>query len=74
MKLILCRTAATERPKIRKPHFSNENQTFQFSTYQDHQTDCGYQHDDRRIKRFRLKHGNHIFRSESNNFMKGCKE
>ncbi len=60
MKLILCRTAATERPKTREPHFSNENQTFQFSTYQNHQTDCGYQHDDRRIKRFRLKHGNHI--------------
>ncbi len=71
MKFILCRTATTERPKTRKPHFSQENQTFQFSTYQNHQIECGYQHDDSRIKRFRLKQGNHIFRSETNNFMKG---
>ncbi len=37
-----------------KTIFSNENQTFQFSTYQDHQSECRYQHDDSRIKRFRF--------------------
>ena len=70
MKLIFCKTVDTEPPETRQPHISNENQTFMFRTYQDHQAKYGYTHGERHIRRLRLKHGNHIFRSETNHFKK----